>query len=192
MNRRIRAYAFAVGGAFWLAFLVVCVRNPGSLPSLATLAPLLGLAIAGEEVVVRKRQRWGGSVFSFSAPAHVAAVLLIGPLGAALVAASAVVIVDGLRQESRRYVLLNSSMFGGAAWIAGLVFHVCGGSTRVIEGWTLPALIALIVARYLVTSVVFAGGTALVVDAPFGVLVKETVAGGTVAAIGEGSLGVLV
>jgi len=188
----MRTYAYVIGGAFWLAVAFVLALEPSQLPTPFHIAPLLGLAIAGEELVLRQRQRSGASVLSFSALAHVAAVLLVGPLAAALIAGLAVIIVDGLRPAGRRYALLNSAMLGGAIWVAGLVFQLCGGSRGTIVVSALPALGALIVARYVVTSLIFAGGTVLASGMGFIAVVKESVVEETSAALGEGSLGVLV
>jgi GGDEF domain-containing protein len=162
------------------------------VPHLGELAPFLALAIAGEHLVVFQRQRSGGSVLSFSAAAHVAAVIVIGPTAAALVAASAVVIVDGLRREAFPYVLVNSAMFGGAIWIAGSLFASMVGTGDRIDTRALPALIVLIAVRYLLTSAVFAGGTALATGSRFGYVLRAAVVEEIGSAVGEGSLGVLV
>ena len=155
-------------------------------------APLLALAIAGEELVVRQRQRPEGALLSFSAIAHVASVLVLGPLPAAAIAAAGVIIVDGTRREGHRYLLVNSSMFGASTWVAGLVFVLAGGHPGHIGVYALPALAAAVAARYLVTSVIFAIGTALASQTALSLVFRETVLEEMASAVQEGSLGILL
>src|SRR5438034_362296 len=140
-NRRWALYRVCLGGGFWLCLVAALALFRGSLPPLTEITPLLALAIAGEELVVRQQVRSGGSVLSFSAIAHVAAAILVGPLAAAAVAAFAVVIVDGLRPAGRRVVLVNSAMFGSSIWIAGECYLLAGG-TRSFAG--IEALLPLV------------------------------------------------
>src|ERR687888_2781738 len=133
LKRRWVLYNAGIGGGFWLLLLALLVVFRSSLPSLAAIAPLLALAIAGEELVVRQQARAGGAVLSFSAIAHIATAILLGPLTAAAVAALAVVIVDGLRPAGRRLVLINSAMLGSSIWIAGECYVFAGG-TRSFAG----------------------------------------------------------
>jgi GGDEF domain-containing protein len=192
MTGRIRKYAYALGFAFWGSLIAALSLGQSDLPHLSRLVPFLALAIVGEELVVLQRQGSGRSVLSFSAAAHVAAAIVLGPTAAALVAASAVVIVDGLRREAFPYVLLNSAMFGGAIWIAGAVFEALVGPDDQLGLRTFLALLALITVRYLVTSVVFAGGTALATGSRFGYVLRAAVVEEVGSAVGEGSLGVLI
>ena len=131
-------------------------------------------------------------MLSFSVLAHVAAAIVVGPIGAALVAALGVVIVDGLRRESRNLVLLNASMFGGSIWLAAELYQLAGGSTTELAASSLPALAVLILSRYATTSFVFALGTALARGESVLLLLKEIAVEELGAALGEGSLGVLV
>jgi GGDEF domain-containing protein len=192
MTGRVRTYAYALGFAFWASLIAALLFGQSDLPHLSKFAPFLALAIVGEELVVLQRQGSGRSVLSFSAAAHVAAVIVLGPTAAALVAASAVVIVDGLRREAFPYVVINSAMFGGAIWIAGAVFTALVGPGDQLGPRALPALLALIAVRYLVTSVVFAGGTALATGSRFGYVLRAAVVEEVGSAVGEGSLGVLI
>ena len=102
MNLSANLYERCVGTAFWAPLVAALLLERRQLPGLLALAPLLALAIAGEELVVRQRQRPEGALLSFSAIAHVAAVVVLGPLPAAAVAAAGVIIVDGTRREGRR------------------------------------------------------------------------------------------
>jgi HD-GYP domain-containing protein (c-di-GMP phosphodiesterase class II)/GGDEF domain-containing protein len=192
MTGRVRAYSYALGLTFWALIIAVLAFRHSQLPSLAEVAPFLALAIAGEELVVLQRQRSGGSVLSFSAAAHVAAAIVIGPTAAAFVAASAVVIVDGLRREAFPHVVINSAMFGSAIWIAGAIFTSIVENGDRLDPAAFPALVALISVRYLVTSTIFAGGTALATGSRFGYVLRAAVVEEIGSAVGEGSLGVLV
>ena len=118
MNARLRTYSYCVGGAFWIALVARLVFDPSALSGAAKLAPLVAIAVAGEELVVRRRGDGDGAALSLSAVAHVAAAILLSPVAAALIAALGVLISDGLRREGSQYVLINSAMFGGSTWIA--------------------------------------------------------------------------
>ena len=72
-SRRWALYRVCLGGGFWLCLALALALLRGSLPPLTEIMPLLALAIAGEELVVRQQARSGGSVLSFSAIAHIAA-----------------------------------------------------------------------------------------------------------------------
>jgi hypothetical protein len=192
MNGRLRTYSYCVGGAFWIALLGRLVLDPSALSGAAKLAPLVAVAVAGEELVVRRRGDGDGAALSLSAVAHVAAAILLSPVAAALIAALGVLISDGLRREGRQYVLINSAMFGGSTWIAASLYRLLAGSEM---KWTLaaiPALIVLLTVRYLATSAVFAGGMAAMGAGGFAGLVWRAVVEEVPAAVGEGSLGVLV
>src|SRR5579859_2725340 len=138
MTGRIKTYSYALGLVFWASLVVALSLGLARLPCLSELVPFLALALVGEELVVRQRQRSGGSVLSFSAAAHVAAAIVVGPTAAALVAASAVIIVDGLRREPFPFVVLNAAMFGGAIWIAGGIFVAVGGNGGRLDPRALP------------------------------------------------------
>jgi GGDEF domain-containing protein len=192
MTGRVRTYSYVLGLAFWASLIVALALGQARLLRLSELVPFLALAIVGEELVILQRQRSGGSVLSFSAAAHVGAAIVVGPTAAALVAAAAVIVVDGLRREPFPYVVINSAMFGGAIWIAGAVFVSVGGNGDRLDPGALPALLALIAVRYLVSSAVFAGGTALATGSRFGYVLRAAVVEEVGSAVGEGSLGVLI
>lgn len=189
MNSRVRAYSYALGLLFWVPLVAVLALK--GIP-LAPLAPFLALALIGEELVVLQRQRAGENTVSFSAAAHVAAAIVLGPTAAAVIAAAAVVIVDGLRRERLPYIVVNSAMFGGAIWIAGTLFVSVSETSDRLDMRVLPALLLLIVVRYLISSAVFAGGTALATGSRFGYVLRTAVVEELGSAVGEGSLGVLV
>jgi hypothetical protein len=192
MSFRLRTYSYCVGGAFWIALVTWLLLDSASLSAGARLAPLVAVAVAGEELVMRRRGDGEGAALSLSAVAHVAAAVLLSPVAAALTAALGVLISDGLRRDGRQYLLINSAMFGGSTWLAAVVYRSLAG-THV--SWTfaaIPALVVLIGVRYLATSVVFAGGMAAMGSGSFVGLVGSAVIEEVPAAVGEGSLGVLV
>jgi GGDEF domain-containing protein len=191
-RRRWVLYNASVGGGFWLLLLASLVVFRSSLPSLAAIAPLLALAIAGEELVVRQQARAGGAVLSFSAIAHVATAILLGPLTAAAVAALAVVIVDGSRPAGRRLVLINSAMLGSSIWVGGECYRFAGGTAHLGGMRVVLPLLVLIGSRYLTTTLVFVGGAALSSSASFAHLFRDVVVEDFGPAVGEGSLGILV
>ena len=192
MSSSMRTYSFCVGGAFWISLATWLLVNPASLSGAALLAPLVAVAVAGEELVMRRRGDGDSAALSLSAVAHVAAAVLLVPVGAALAAALGVLISDGLRRDGRQYLLVNSAMFGGATWVAAVVYRSLVGTHL---SWTfaaIPALLVLIGVRYLVTSAVFAGGMAAMGTGPFVGLAWRAVVEEVPATVGEGSLGVLV
>ena len=193
MSTRLRTYSLCIGCAFWSALVAWLVVVPSPLAGSAKLPALLALAVAGEELVMRGRGHGdgGGAALSLSAVAHVAAAILLAPAAAALTAALGVVLSDGLRRDARRYLLINSAMFGGSTWIAATVYHALNGGHR----WSfaaIPAFFVLITLRYLVTSGVFAGGMAVIGAGPFVGLAWRAVVEEVPSALGEGSMGVLV
>ena len=192
LERRWALYNVSVGGSFWLLLLASLVVFRSSLPPLAAIAPLLALSIAGEELVVRQQARGGGAVLSFSAIAHIAAAILLGPLTAAGVAALAVVIVDGSRPAGRRLVLINSAMLGSSIWVGGELYRVTGGTTHFGGIRPILPLVLLVTGRYLVTTLVFVAGAALSSGRSFAELFRDVAVEDLGPAVGEGSLGILV
>jgi GGDEF domain-containing protein len=185
-------YRLCLGGGFWLLLCAALALFRSSLPPLTEIAPLLALAIVGEELVVRQQARSGGTVLSFSAIAHVASAILLGPLAAAAVAAFAVVIVDGLRPAGRRLVLVNSAMLGSSIWIAGECYFFAGG-TRTFAGiGALLPLLALVAARYVLTTFVYVVGAALSSGRRPVELFADVLVEDLGPAVGEGSLGILL
>src|ERR1051326_4586147 len=194
MSPRLRSYGFCLGGMFWLPLLgTLALTWHHLLPHLGQAAPLLAIAVLGEELVISQKQRSGSPMMSFSVPAHVAAVIVVGATLAAAMAAAGVLISDGLRPDGRRFLLLNSAMLGMSTWVGGLVYVAIGGDSaaRLSAGSLFPLLV-LIVVRYLTTALIVAGGTALATGRSLASLLPESVREETGPGIGEGSLGVLL
>jgi predicted HD phosphohydrolase len=194
VNRPIRIYSFSIGACLLLLMAFSLRHGAPGLP-LSKVAPLLAMAILGEEIVVLQRQRSGTPALSFSAPAHVAAAILLGPLPAAWIAAGGIIVADGLRPASRRFLVLNASMFGLAAWAAGSVYQAASGGQVGLGKLGLPTLLAvlgLIGTRYAVTSIILWGGHVLVTARSAVFVLGETFVGELESSVGEGALGVLI
>src|SRR4051794_32165305 len=161
----------------------------GALGSLhpTQLAPLLGLAIAVEAIGVRKQD----NTIGFSAVAHLAAAVLFGPVAAASIAAVAVVLVDGVRSRRTHFILLNSAMFGTAAWTAGLAYEATGGTVGTVVPSNVLPLVALVATRLLVNEAIFSGAVSMM-HASFRRALRDNLRDSFGQSIGEGCLGVLL
>jgi hypothetical protein len=193
MSRSIRLYTSAVGV---LCCLLLGVSALHGVPPLSPerLVPLLAIAILGEEIVVLQRERVGSPALSFSAPAHVAAAILLGPVGAGLVAAAGVVVTDGLRRSERSFLVLNASMFALSTSLAAVVYRAAGGGAGagIVSLAALPALVSLVAVRYVVTVLVLWGGHVLATAKPPTFVLRETFREELEPAVSEGALGVLI
>lgn len=192
MNRAAHRYMCGVAATFWIVEAVLIgVWFPDVLDRWAVWLPLLGLAMVAEAFEVQGSDD-GGGVMSFSAAAHVAAVILLGPMLAAMVAGTAVVLVDGVRAQRPLVVAVNSAMFGWASLAAGVVYVAVGGQTgQVSSAWAF-ALLAVVVVRYAVNATVYAVGEALATRTSMVLVTRERLVEGASAGMGEGSLGVLL
>jgi HD-GYP domain-containing protein (c-di-GMP phosphodiesterase class II) len=195
VSRSVRIYSLSMASTFVAASAGSLLLEGVPRPSVAMAAALLALAVVGEELVVFQRQRVGSPVFSFSAPAHVAAAIMLAPVAAAAVAALGVALSDGLRSGSRRFLVLNASMFGVSTWFAATAYRLAGGDYGALERPAVPvvfALLALVAARYLMTSVILAGGTMLMARRTAAFALGESLWGELESAVGEGTLGILL
>ena len=189
MSRSIRLYVVAVTGVFWvIVALSQLIRPVTDGQSLAVIAPLLGIAIAAEALVISRE----GSSASFSVAAHIAAAILFGPLAAGLVAAVAVLVVDGLRSGLRAPVFLNSSVFGLSAWAGGCAFLVTGGTVGTLSPREMFPVLVLIGVRFVVNEVLVSVAIALASGFRLLRVLRDELRDLVGAAVGEGCLGVLV
>lgn len=191
MNPRLRVYSYVVGGVFWIALGLRVATDPSALGALSWIAPLVALAVAGEELLVRQREQGGIAAISFSAVAHIAAALLLDPVAAAATAVLGILISDGLRSDGRRFLLVNSAMFGGSTWIAGLIAQGLLDRGQ-IDLRDAPVLLLVVAVRYAITTTIFCGGAAVGGGGRFLPLLGEAGVEDLGSALGEGSLGVLV
>jgi putative nucleotidyltransferase with HDIG domain len=137
MRVSLRARAFIVGTvALGVGVVAVAAVKAASAP-LGTLA-LLGAAVAVTELFEvagddGSHDPIDAYTFSFSSGIHVAAILMLGPWAAALVAAFGVLGVDPLRGSPWRRVAFNASAFAIATLGAGFVFEAFGGTPGALD-----------------------------------------------------------
>ncbi len=115
--------------AVGVGLVVVAARSIDGAPR-ATFALLAAAVILGELLFVSGTQSLSGEVnsdFSFSTGVHLAAVLLLGPLPAVLIAVFGVLVVDPLRGEEIRKMAFNASMFAISTCAGGVAFELAGG-----------------------------------------------------------------
>lgn len=189
MTPAVRRYIALLSVLFWGGVALASVSGVG-IPDgpVVLVAPLVGLAIAAEALVVSRQD----TSASFSVAAHVAAAILFGPLVAAVVAAIGVLLVDGLRLGPRPSVWLNSAIFGLSAASGGIAFVMAGGSVGSMTARDIGPAVILIAVRFIANEALLA--MAISLDTGTGMLrqLRDDVRELAGAAIGEGSLGVLV
>ncbi len=188
MSRPFRIYVYSVSALFWAALAAAVVLGSlGGTHELQRLAPLFGLAVAVEAIGVRKQE----NTIGFSAVAHLATVVLFGPVAGAAVAAVAVVLVDGLRAGPRIYILMNSAMFGSAAWGAGIAFELAGGTVGAVTASDAFPLVVLVATRLLVNEMLFSGALSMM-NASFPQVLRDNLRDSFGQSLGEGCLGVVL
>jgi hypothetical protein len=131
MRLSTRAGALVLG-TVGLGVAVLAVA--GARTAAAPLAPLALLAAAVVLTELFQVSSDDGSIdpvdahiFSCSSAVHLAAVMLLGPWPAALIAAFGVVLVDGLRGSAWRHMAFNASAFALAVVGGGFAFELLGG-----------------------------------------------------------------
>ena len=193
MNRLALTYMYVVAATFWSVAVLLAVADPGQIThNWAAWLPLLGLAMIAEAFEVGAQDGEGGDVMSFSPAAHVAAVILFGPVVAGLLAGLAVVFVDGLRSQRPAVIAVNSAMYGWASMLAGFAYLLAGGHVGTVGATWGVALGAVVLARFAINAVVYAVGAALAGSVQMGRSIREALVGGAATGLGEGSLGVLL
>lgn len=170
-------------------------------PWMAAEAQLGTLALLGAAVVLMELMQvpsddgspdtGDAGPLSFSSAVHVAAILVIGPWTAALVAAFGVLAVDRLRGAPWRQIGFNGSVFALAALTGGFAFRLAGGESGLLGlPGDFPALAALVLTYYAVNN----GLTGAIVAFDSGrrafPVLREVSRDGLSAAAGEASLGV--
>ncbi|MGH3033253.1 MAG: HD-GYP domain-containing protein, partial [Gaiellaceae bacterium] len=130
------------------------------------------------------------TAFTFSASVHIAAVLLLGPWAAALVAAFGVLVADGLSGTPLRKLAFNASASALAAGAAGGAFLLGGGEVGRID---LPADFLAIgltaVTLYSVGALLVSTVVALAGGMPLCPAVREGFVGGLASSVCEAGLG---
>lgn len=109
----------------------------GGLDALPTLALLATAVVLAELFQVEHDESSldpvDAHISSFSTGVHFAAVLVLGPPAAALVAAFGVIVVDRLRGTPWGKVAFNASAFALAAFVGGSAFALVGGTPGIVE-----------------------------------------------------------
>lgn len=197
MSAASKAQALVVGTVAAGAAVLAAAPWMASEATLGTLALLGAAAVLMELAQVASDESSPDSgdtaPLSFSSAVHVAAILIIGPWTAALVAAFGVVCVDRLRGSSWRHISFNASVFALAALAGGYAFRLAGGQAGALD---LPgdfaALAALVAAYYLVNNGLTASIVALLSNRSPMRVFRDVSLDGLSSAAGETSLGVAV
>jgi HD-GYP domain-containing protein (c-di-GMP phosphodiesterase class II) len=109
----------------------------GGLDALPTLALLATAVVLAELFQVEHDESSldpvDAHISSFSTGVHFAAVLVLGPPAAALLAAFGVIVVDRLRGTSWSKVAFNASAFALAAFVGGSAFALVGGTPGIVD-----------------------------------------------------------
>jgi len=138
MTVRTRGFIAVVAAFAVAALAVAAVHDHVRRPYLFGLLAIA--AIATELLEVRSGAgTLDGSeshAFSFSSGIHLAAVMIVGPWQAALVAAGGVLVVDYLRGSELPRVVFNASSFTVATLAAGALYVAAGASPGTLS---LPA-----------------------------------------------------
>jgi hypothetical protein len=157
---KARALLWATVGA-GAAIVAVASIEALSAP-LATLAFLGAAVVVTELLQVPRDERsvdpTDSHTVGFSSGVHLAAVLLIGPWTAALVAASGVVAVDRLRGSPWRRIVFNASAFAVSTLCGGLAYEAAGGHPGTLDlPSAFPAVASLALAYFFVNTLLVCG-----------------------------------
>jgi HD-GYP domain-containing protein (c-di-GMP phosphodiesterase class II) len=190
--RVLLAATFGLG----VSILALAVLR-GGLSDLSMLALFATAVVLTELFQVEEDERSldprDAHISSFSTSVRFAAVIVLGPWAAALVAAFGVLAVDGLRGRHWSKVAFNASAFAAAALGAGLTFELAGGHPGQLH---LPGDFAAVAAMALVHMLVNTGLVASIIAAtsarsPWPIMVEST-RSELPATVEEVGLGVLV
>ena len=152
---KTRALIVAVVGSASAALALAAMQMP--LHEVRTLALLAAAAAASERFTIpadaSSLHPLDAHGFSFSVAVHIAAILILGPWAAAIIAAFGVVAADSYARAPAERVAYNASVFALGAVSGGLVFQALGGTPGQLG---LPSdfvpLAGLVVATYAVNT----------------------------------------
>jgi len=149
MNVKTRGYVAVVAACGVAALAVAAGNDQVRRPYMFGLLAIAAIATELLEVRadVSALDGSGGHSFSFSSGVHLAAVMVLGPWQAALIAAGGVLVVDYLRGLDLVRVLFNASSFALATLAAGAVYEAAGATPGLLA---LPANFGAIAAMALV------------------------------------------
>lgn len=195
MNVPAQARAFRAATILAGAAVVVAAALQAPRSATATLALLLAGVVLAELLQVSSEayDDVETPTFSFSSAIHLAAVLLLGPWAAVLVAAFGVVTVDRLRGSRWNKVAFNAAGLALAALGGGLAFTAAGGT---IGSLSLPAdflpLAALALGYSVTNTVLVTVVIALHSGTPIVPALREAVSANVGSSTAEAALGVLL
>ena len=197
MRVPMKARALLIGvSTLGLGVLAVSATKAASAP-VGTLGLLAAAIIVTELFYVPGDAESFDAVdrhsFSFSSGVHLAAILIVGPWAAALLASFGVVCVDGLRCNPWRKVLFNACVFALATVAAGLMFVLVGGTPDAVElPAGLPAIVVLAATYLLVNTALVGSIVALSASIRLWPVVWGSLRGEIATAAAEAGLGVSV
>ncbi len=190
--RVLLAATFGLG----LSILALAVLR-GGLSDLSMLALFATAVVLTELFQVEEDERSldprDAHISSFSTSVRFAAVIVLGPWAAALLAAFGVLAVDGPRGRHWSKVAFNASAFAAAAFGAGLTFELAGGHPGQLH---LPGDFVAVGAMALVHMLINTGLVSTIIAttsarSPWPVMVEST-RSELPATVEEAGLGVLI
>lgn len=171
MSASLKARAL-IGGTIAAGSAIVVVASVKAVNAPLTMLALLGAAVVVTELLQvstddRSLDPADAHTVGFSSGVHLAAVLLVGPWAAALIAGFGVVAVDRLRGTAWRYIVFNASAFPVATFCGGIVYAAAGGNPGSLDlPGDFPAIVALALAYSLVNTLLVSAAVALHSDSP--------------------------
>jgi HD-GYP domain-containing protein (c-di-GMP phosphodiesterase class II) len=175
------------------AVVLVALATLLELPTLAQLALFGAAACLAEHFQVETDDvalhAGGARRFSFSSGVHLAAVIVAGPLVAAVAAVIGVLLVDRLDGRSWLRTSFNAAVFVLATAAGSAVFAVAGGvSGAFVLPDDLAAFAALCITYSLVNTALVAGVISLAEDTPFWRYARTSALGDLSSDLAEASL----
>jgi len=167
------------------------VERPGGLALLAAAAIVAELL----EVRVRDDAVDGSSshAFSFSSSVHLAAIMIVGPWQAVLVAAVGVLVADCIRGAALVRVAFNTATFSLATLSAGAVYVALGATPGEVSlPWDLLPLAAMVLTYVAVNRLLVAAVVSLTSRTSLRQLLADAVRSELPSVAGEASLGVVI
>jgi HD domain-containing protein len=163
----------------------------------AGLALLAAAAIVAELLEVRFRENAiDGSdshAFSFSSSVHLAAIMIVGPWQAVLVAAVGVLVADCIRGAALIRVAFNTATFSLATLSAGAVYELLGANPgRLALPWDLVPIAAMVLCYVAVNRVLVAAVVSLTSRMSLRQLLVDALRSELPSVAGEASLGVVI
>ena len=193
MNVKTRGFVAVVAACGVAALAVAAGNDEVRRPYMFGLLAIAAIAMELLEVRADASALDGSGAhsFSFSSGIHLAAVMVVGPWQAALIAAGGVLVVDYLRGSELIRVLFNASSFALATLAAGMVYEAAGATPGALA---LPADFGAIAAMALVYVSVNRALVSVIVSLtskiPLRQVLRQACASDLGSAAGEISLGV--